>query len=476
MRCHFHTRSALKLIATLLLLTSLGLMTSSANSSTAIPDTPAGQVLADLAAAMRSGDQDRVRAFSRKHGSNEEAINRRLWTQLLTGGWKILRIAKSEPGAITAYAVENKREIVVKLELTLRSIDPPMLDKFIGIPQPDPTELGLTRQSEAQAVAALAQKMDLLAKEDAFSGTVQIVRHGKVLFQNAYGFADRESKKPNTLQTQFRVGSITKMFTAVTMLQLVEAGKASLDDKVGKFLPDYPNDAIRTKVTIRHLLTHTGGTGDMFSDEQLAKRDSLKEHSDYVAFFGEREPLFEPGSRYEYSNYGYLLLARLIEVISGMNYYDYVEKKVFIPAGMTTTASRPESEHVPMRAVGYTTYDGGLESSTKYLTYRGMAAGNAYSTVEDLFKFSEALASGKLISPSLFKEATRRQTDVYGYGFGVYGDGKLLRYGHAGGFPGVSGDVRIYPNTGYSVISLSNFDFPTAEIPTIYFENRMPLD
>ena len=170
-------------------------------------------------------------------------------------------------------------------------------------------------------------------------------RRGKILWQTAVGLANRENGTPNTLDTQFRNGSMNKMFTATAALQLIEAGKLSLDDTVGKILPDYPNQDIAAKVTIRHLLTHTGGTGDFFGPLFAKNRLTLKTHGDYVALFGSRGPVHEPGAEFRYSNYGMLLLGAIIERVSGMSYFDYVRTKVFEPAGMRSTGSLPENRY-----------------------------------------------------------------------------------------------------------------------------------
>jgi D-alanyl-D-alanine carboxypeptidase len=187
------------------------------------------------------------------------------------------------------------------------------------------------------------------------------------------------------------------MFTAVATLQLVEAGKLALDDPIGKHLRDYPNKHIASKVTVRHLLTHTGGTGDIFGPEFEQNRLKLREHHDYVKLYGTRGPAFEPAARFEYSNYGFVLLGALIEAASGQSYYEYVRENVFRPAGMSSTDSLPESEDVPNRAVGYTKpYPGAeWEPNTDTLPWRGTAAGGGYSTVGDLMRFAQALSSGR---------------------------------------------------------------------------------
>ena len=329
-----------------------------------------------------------------------------------------------------------------------------------------------SRMSEAGALEALSARATDLAAADEFSGALLVARNGNVLLQDAWGQADREAGTPNSLETQFRLGSMNKMFTAVATLQLVEARMLALDDPVGKHLPDYPNNAVASKVTVRHLLTHTGGTGDIFGPTYDENRLDLREHSDYVRLYGSRGPAFEPGARFEYSNYGFVLLGAVIEAVSGTPYYEYVREYLFRPAGMTSTDSLPESEEVPNRAIGYMS---GMVPNTDILPWRGMAAGGGYSTVGDLMRFAEALRSGRLISHATLAEATRPQSEVsYGYGFVVQGEGSLRSYGHGGGFPGMNGDLRAFPELGYVVVGLSNLDPPAATSLVDFFIARIP--
>jgi CubicO group peptidase (beta-lactamase class C family) len=271
---------------------------------------------------------------------------------------------------------------------------------------------------------------------------------------------------------------MNKMFTAVATLQLVEAGALALDDPIGKHLRDYPNRDIATKVTVRHLLTHTGGTGDIFGPAFEQNRLALREHGDYLNLYGSRGPDFEPGARFEYSNYGYVLLGAIIQAVSGGSYYDYVRDNVFEPAGMTATGSLPESDDVSNRAVGYmrTSPASAWVPNTDTLPWRGTSAGGGYSTVGDLMRFALALDSGTLISQAMLAEATRPQQDgpPYGYGFDVQEDGPLRSYGHGGGAPGMNGDLRVFPELGYVVVGLSNLDPPAASGLVSFFTLRMP--
>jgi CubicO group peptidase (beta-lactamase class C family) len=262
-------------------------------------------------------------------------------------------------------------------------------------------------------------------------------------------------------------------------LQLVEAGELELDEPIATYLPDYPNEDLASKVTVRHLLSHTGGTGDFFGPEFDQHRLELREHGDYVELLGERGVMFEPGSRWEYSNYGFILLGAVIEAVTGESYYDYVAEYVYGPAGMTATGSLPESEAVPDRAVAYWRPGGPTgewEPATDTLPYRGTAAGGGYSTVGDLYRFAEALQAGTLISPETLAEATSPQgEEFYGYGFDV-GDDPSPYFGHGGAAPGMNGQLRVYPEFGYVVVVLSNFGPPTADIIADFFTLRVPVD
>ena len=322
-------------------------------------------------------------------------------------------------------------------------------------------------------MAALSARAGELARTDEFSGAVLVARNGEVLLEDAWGLADRESGTPNTTDTKFRIGSMNKMFTAVATLQLVEAGKLALDDPIGTHLPDYSNQDLASQVTVRHLLTHSGGTGDIFGPEFERNRLALRDHRDYVDLFGSRRPGFEPGSRFEYSNYGFILLGALIEAVSGESYYDYARNNVFHPAGMTSTDSLPETQNVPDLSIGYMRVGDGWEPNTDTLPWRGTAAGGGYSTVGDLLRFAQALSSGTLISPTTLAEATRTHQQGYGYGFTI-GQDPVPNHGHSGGAPGMNGDLRVYPELGYVVVTLSNLDPPAASALADFFTLRMP--
>ena len=316
---------------------------------------------------------------------------------------------------------------------------------------------------------SLEEELARRSADGSFAGAVSISRGGAALFTAARGDADRERRLPNTLETKFRFGSMGKMFTAVAIAQLAQAGKVSLDQPLGQYLKDYPNAEV-AKVTIHQLLTHTGGTGDIFGPEFMEKRGQLQELRDYVALYGDRAPEFAPGSRHQYSNYGFILLGRVIEAVSGETYERYVREHIFAPAGMSSTDNQPESSNVPGLAVPYSADPGGtLRSAAETLPWRGTSAGGGYSTVGDLQKFAAALLAHRLLDEkhtSLLltgKVDTPRRGLRYAYGFeDARLPNGLHRVGHGGGAPGMNGVLAIYPETGFVVVVLANRDPPAA--------------
>jgi CubicO group peptidase (beta-lactamase class C family) len=310
---------------------------------------------------------------------------------------------------------------------------------------------------------------------------VLVSRDGHTLFEGAYGLADRERGIPNTPATQFRVGSMYKMLTAVAALQLVQAGTLSLDAPLGTYLPDYPNAAVRSQVKPHHLLTHTGGTGDIFGPVYMAHRLELRNISDYLQLYGTRDLKFAPGAKWEYSNYGFMLLGALIERVGGKSYDDQVGSRVLTPAGMTATGTAREDSLVPGRSVGYTwqLVPGALASNAPTLPYRGTPAGGGYSTVGDFARFAVAIRERRLLDSAhttllLAGKVATGPVAKYAYGFfdRVVGGRRVV--GHSGGAQGMSGDLVFEPNGGYVVVVLSNFDPPAATQVSTFILGRLP--
>jgi D-alanyl-D-alanine carboxypeptidase len=452
------------------------LCVSVASAEPALPTTPAGRVLKAWLSAFDAGDAAALQAFDATHRPDAPPVSFAWGFRGDTGGFTLVRIEKSTPTAITALLEEKAMRRLARLELEVTDDATPVVVSATFRPAVRTMDVPLAPLSEAQTIEALSAKLDDQVKEDRFAGAVLIGRRGRIVFQKAVGLANRESRTPNTLDTKFRNGSMNKMFTATAVMQLVEAGKLSLDDTVGKVMTDYPNADVAQKVTIRHLLGHTGGTGDIFGPEFTKNRLTLKTHADYVAMFGNRAPRYEPGKEFSYSNYGMVLLGAIIERVSGRSYFDYVRTKVFEPAGMMSTGSLPETETVPNRSTGYMRRDETWVPNTDTLPWSGTAAGGGYSTVGDFFRFAEALQSGRLVSKaSLAQMIAPGVHPGYGFGMSLTGEGAMRTFGHAGGAPGQTGDLRIYPESGYVLVALSNVDPPAGTKMLDFIAARLPL-
>jgi CubicO group peptidase (beta-lactamase class C family) len=203
-----------------------------------------------------------------------------------------------------------------------------------------PAAAKAVKMSEAEVVAALGKDLAAKTAADEFSGVVLLAKDGKPIFRQAYGFADLGLKVPNNPETKFNLGSINKVFTRISIEQLVLAGKLSLDDTIGKWLPDYPNKDAAAKVTIHQLLDMRSGLGDIFTEEfDKGAKDQLLKVRDLFVLFADKPLLFEPGTKQQYSNAGYVVLGAIVEAASGQDYFDYVREHIYKPAGMTSTDS-----------------------------------------------------------------------------------------------------------------------------------------
>jgi CubicO group peptidase (beta-lactamase class C family) len=442
------------------------------------PDTPAGRTLAAWLEAFNSGERTKLKAFLEVYAPKRlDRLDDEMEFREETGGFELVRIGKSQPTELTALVWAREAGSYVELSLNVEPEPPHRIARMAFKSTPRPADIPAPPPlSETEALAAWKAEIERQAAADRFAGAALLARNGKVLFSQAHGLADRDKGVKNTLDTQFRLGSMNKMFTAVATLQLVQAGRLALDDPLVKHLPDYPNQDLARKVTVRHLLTHSGGTGDIFGPQYTKHRLGLRALNDYVKLYGARGLEFEPGSRWVYSNYGFLLLGVIVEKVSGKSYYDYVRDHIFKPAGMRSTDSLPEGQVVTKRAVGYMRRQDAWQPNADTLPWRGTSAGGGYSTVGDLLRFAEALTKGKLLDPKLVREATRVQAPgtTYGYGFSVSSEAGMLMFGHGGGAPGMNGTLRIYPERGYVMAVLSNLDPPAAGRVADWLEQRLP--
>jgi D-alanyl-D-alanine carboxypeptidase len=447
-----------------------------------VPDTPAGQKLVAWLAAFNRGDLAAYKAFlENNYPSHHQPADQAMAFREMTGGFDLKKAELSTSDTQVALLVQERNsDQFARLTLAVENAEP---HKIVGLDLmaiPRPAEFPLPHLKESELIAAVRTKLDGDATAGRFAGTALIARNGKAVLAEAYGLRDREHRAPNQLKTRFRIGSMNKMFTATATLQLVQAGKLGLNDPLGKYLTDYPNKDLAAKVTIYQLLTHTGGTGDIFGPEFAAHRLELRSLDDYVKLYGSRPLKFEPGSKWEYSNYGFILLGVVIEKASGQSYYDYVRDQVYRPAGMTSSGSEPEDQAIGDRSVGYTRMGGGVEHpNAETLPYRGTSAGGGYSTVEDLLRYANALEEHKLLNADYAEMLTTGKVDTpgggrYAFGFDDRTTNGIRCFGHGGGAPGMNGELEICPTAGYVVAVLANMDPPAADRISQFITNRLP--
>ena len=360
-------------------------------------------------------------------------------------------------------------------------VEPQAPHRITGLPVVDPQVVatwGLQRVAsvavtEKERLQEIGSYLKRMADADMFSGAIVIARDGKPVFAQAYGYADREKKIPNTLDTPFLLASMNKIFTGLAIGQLVEQGKLSYDDPLAKFLPDFPDPESARKIRIKHLLSHTSGLGWDFGYLTKAISDSpdrLRTVQSYMDIAERKPPAFEPGMKSQYNNMGFVLLGRIIEIVTGQDYYDYMQKNVFAPAG-ATSASFPL---LPANGVAvvpmaypydwewdYTDLRGDLKNQLGKDAVRGSPAGNGIASALDLIKLSNAMNAGRIVKLETLRLHSTPKPELgaksYGYGFTTRArraDRPLV--GHGGNSFGTCTEFGELRDTPYTIVVLSN--------------------
>ena len=290
-----------------------------------------------------------------------------------------------------------------------------------------------------------------------FMGAVLVAQNGKVLLSKGYGSANLEWNIPDSPSTKFRLGSITKQFTAASILLLEERGKLKTDDPVKKYMPDAP--AAWDKVTIFNLLTHTSGIPSFTSFPDYASTEAAPSTPEgLVARFRDKPLNFSPGEKWEYSNSGYVLLGYLLEKITGQSYKEFVQENIFKPLGMKESGYDSHSAIIPHRASGYTPGPNGPVNTTYIDMTIPFSAGALYSTTEDLLRWEQGLFGGKLLSAASLKKMTTPFKDDYACGLGVRSVKGHILIEHGGGIEGSNTQMSYYPDEKLTVIVLGNLN------------------
>ena len=395
----------------------------------------------------------------------------------------IMKMVYDDNGEISIHNIttNNEKQVVFVassqkgkwMEVSLDLAEDKRVDGMsIQLVPPPPAE-GDKGLGEEQIVSKLGSYMDRRAAVGDFSGSVLLARQGEVLFARAYGLADREKGIKNTLDTPVNLGSMNKMFTGLAIAQLVAQGKLSYSDTVGMYLPGYPDEQVRDEVTLHQLLTHTSGMGSYWTEEYTQGKNDLRSVKDFAELCA-RVPLeYEPGTDYQYSNCGPVVLGLIIESVSGQDYYEYIHTHIYTPAGMQHSGHYNKVETDSGKAIGYfVPHDSGaieLISNFDDLGYIGSPAGGGYASANDLLKFALALYNDSLIDAQHREEMTTYKIkegpdDGYAY---LYADHRIngRRYiGHNGGAPGINAEFSVFTDSGYTIIVLSNTNFNASPV------------
>jgi len=404
-------------------------------------------------------------------------------TKTMFGKLEVVDVSKSMENEINAVLESEKGDAWLNLNLQVEPEEPHRIMSMGLAPGSRPAEKkeNVKAQIDTEKSAAILEENEELlfsnlkqlnrylinrTKENEFSGTVLIAKDGKAVFHKAYAYASKRYGVPNKKDTKFNLGSLNKMFTTVAITQLMEKGKLSIDDPIGKYLEIFPQE-IAEKVTIRHLINMRSGWGDYWENEYfLSHKDDLRTISDYMEFIKDVPIDFEPGTNFQHCNTGFEVAGAIIEKISGMDYFDYVKKNIYEPSGMTNTDSYHRDSPVENLAMGYTNMNGndlhgeGCNWNNMFMMPpRGTPSGGGYSTAEDLLKYDKALRSYKLLSP----EHTNYLLNSFK---GALGDPLTpnKKFRGAGAAPGICAFLVFDFQTSNSIIVLSNIDYPEAMI------------
>ena len=425
----------------------------SAPAASQAGEKPATTHLMAYIEAFNSGSPDRMKEFFESHFAasalQETPVAQRLTRyengRLQLKSLSVERVVAERPWQTHVLVKTGNGASVILRGMVEKTPPYKLLAIMLELVEdPDDIDVPDPKADEKEFVAAVRDFLGARTKADEFSGVVLVAKGPRVVFEEAYGFADREKQVPNRKDTKFNLGSINKNFTRVAVHQLARQGKLSLDDKIMKFLPGYPNADAAEKVTVRQLLNMTSGIGDFFGERfDATPKEKIRTLQDYLPLFADLPLEFEPGTSNKYSNGGYVVLGLIIEKASGVDYYTYVRENIFKPCGMSDTDSYPRDAGTPNLALGYVRESeaAGAPRVLNFATLpgRGSSAGGGYSTARDMLKYVLALADKKIYLPDSAN------------GLGI-----------AGGAPGINSVLEWDPRSGYSVIVLTNFDPPTA--------------
>lgn len=440
-----------------------------------MPAGKKGERIQSIIDTFNSNNPERIRHFIeeecsekfRNYAPMDEHINVSLNTFRETGGLTF--------HSIRTYVPERKGETVIILKdknfdswrsIVVRFADEEScLVSFLRFGDArTPSNVTESILTEEDIIQEVKELMTRLCERDVFSGTVLIAKGEDVLYSYACGEASKRFHVPNNIDTKFNLGSMNKMFTSTSIVQLAEKGKLSFQDPISKYVDEsWLPEEITSKVTIHHLLTHTSGLGSYFNETFMnGSRARFRALEDFKPLVKDEKLAFEPGKRFRYSNTGMFFLGVVIESVTGQSYFDYIRENIYKPAGMTNSDSYEMDIPVENLAIGYyrdQNSSNGWKNNYYLHVIKGGPAGGGFSTVIDLHRFGRALLTGKLVSSESLEIIWKDYSgEFYGYGFKL-DDGPLGKVvGHSGGFPGINANLDIFVDAGYISAVMTNYD------------------
>ena len=464
----------------LLLMMAPGSHANNYKDYTSRNDKPATVLVAPLIAAINSGDNKKIEAFIR---ANFESgfMNR----YPMAAHVNFMGNIQSQHDTLTYHSIRDyadplpDTEIVAIVKsantelwhaITLYVTDqtPYKISGLRFSPARAPSNLPAPPPlTQKQAIEAISDYVKRLADKDVFSGAVLLAKGNKVLYQSAYGLASKRFNVANNVETKFNLGSMNKMFTSIAIMQLVEAEKLSLDDKLSQFVDSsWLAEDVTKDIEIQHLLTHSSGLGNYFNRTYSeTSKNAFRTLDDYKPLIENETLMFTPGTDNRYSNTGMFMLGVVIEKVTGQNYFDYIRENIYAPAGMKHTDSYEMDQPVANLAIGYGR-DNETETGWRNNLYthvlKGGPAGGGFSTVGDLHRFAQALTElrflNKAHTQTLLSAKPELKSPSYGFGFSVRESAQDTIVGHGGGFHGISSNLDIYLKQGYVSAVMSNYD------------------
>jgi D-alanyl-D-alanine carboxypeptidase len=445
----------------------------------------AERALRELIIAVTTGDSARIASYARVHydsaslaqsGGVDRAVRR--WREIReTYGPLIidtLMVRSSTEARAWVRGRVTRAWLDFRLVLDSQSRRVARVGLGRGV-RPDHRQLRHPRVPDSKLSEHLRDYLRAMSAADLFSGTVLVARGDTVIYDGAFGMADRHRSLRNTPDTQFDLASVGKLFTAVGVAQLAEAGRLSLHDTLARFGLQLPSSMAR-RVTLSQLLNHSSGLGELGAELDSAMR-LTSDVADMMRLLTDSSLSFVPGSSFQYSNRAYLILGAVIEAVSEQTYFDFIEERVFAPAGMKSSEFISDGAPASQRAVRYSRYrtlrdayrPGPRFATAARLDQRGGPAGGVFSTVRDLHRFIRAFESDRLVSPAMRQTLVTPEPKIpWGYGFETTGDGG---YGHRGASPGATAYVFRFAS-GHIVAVLSNYD-SAAQIVGEYIRERV---